>query len=63
MIDTMNSICYVMKVALRAVSARGHQMEAERHIFGNSQIEAPGDLCMEWVTCKPNILFFMQCTM
>lgn len=55
MIDTMNSICYVMKVALRAVSARGHQMEAERHIFGNSQIEAPGDLCMEWVTCKPNI--------
>lgn len=44
MIDAMTSICYIMKVVLLVVLAHGHQMEAEQHIFSDTQIEAPADL-------------------
>lgn len=43
MIDTINSICYVM-IVLSAVSGHGHQVEADHLLFYDCQLEAPANL-------------------
>lgn len=41
MTDSVDRICYIMKVVLHAVSVFRHQMEADDLIFSDGQIEAP----------------------